>query len=110
MDGEEGARDVVTEVVGVRSDLDIRSDLLYAEFDSDEPMGVRVLGWPDSVFVVAGYDDGERVLTVGEEFTPQQARELASALVEAAEEAEETEPEPEQEDSESLLRRLIGGS
>lgn len=104
-----GFSDVVEETVGDEAMMTINTPFFRSEFDKQESTGIRTLGWANSVVLVAGMDADDGVATIGQKLSPDQAREVADGLYEAAEQAEEEQQAAEDYDPEpdGILERLM---
>lgn len=109
-DDSEDMNDVVGVTIADRGDIWLNTDVLRTHILGDYSTGVRVHRWADKVCLVAGTDDDDTRVTVGQNLSPEKAREVADNLMEAADHVEDEQrkvDEYDEEDEQSFLRRLI---
>lgn len=117
MPSDESESDISDEMVDVfysksieDGSLHMEAGPLYVEFAEGESGGVRIIQEGPLMVLQQGidYDDGD-VTTVGHKLEVDEVRELAAALEEAADNAEEAKRNPylETEEEPSLLERAM---
>jgi len=102
--------DVVGVIMADSADIDIKGKLLHSYVDDGHSIGIRALAWAGRVYLVAGTDDDDSRVTVGQELSPGKARDLAETLKKAADKAEakaDSAEIDEPEENKSFLRYVM---
>jgi hypothetical protein len=102
--------DYVGEAMAERGSIDLDTGIFNSYIYDTPSTGFRVYKWAKGVGIRNGTDNGSDQVTVVQNLTPEQARELSEILLEAADEVEamqNQDVEDTEEEQKSFLRSLL---